>query len=191
MKPSDYNDAEKYLDKRDEDIKRDYEGRGYDELSKTEQQQALLDIFFDGKHRYDLSAQQMRDGLGLEAKTPEVSWIDHKGKPHIHPSIKGADRRRVERHDKAYVKARRAKDSKGRFKYSRTQALRRARREEYRGMSKTEIKSYNGRIGARQRWLKYSVVKLPRKGYMPHGWVYAKHLVERDKKGRFVKWHKE
>jgi hypothetical protein len=178
-KASEYDDAEEYLEKRESDIKRNYDERGYDELTKTEQQQALLDIFFNGLHKYDLAAQQMRDGLAHIA-TPEVSWIDHKGKAHIHPSIKGADRKRIERHDKAYVGARREG-------LSRTKALARARKDEYRGLSKAEIKSYNGRIGAQQRYLKYSVVRKQLKP-MGHARVYRKHLVERDKRGRFKKW---
>jgi len=179
-KPSEYDDAEEYLETQDSDIKREYDGRGYEKLTRTEQQQALLDIFFNGLHKYDLAAQQMRDGLAYAA-TPEVSWIDHKGKPHIHRTVKGRDRRRIEVHDRTYVKARREG-------YSRTKALGMARKEEYRGMSKKQIRSYNGRIGAKQRYLKYSVVKLERKRVMPHGRVYRKHLVERDKKGKFKKW---
>jgi hypothetical protein len=178
-RPSEYDDAEEYLEKRDSHIKRNYDNRGYDELTKTEQQQALLDIFFNGLHKYDLAAQKMRDGLDHIA-TPEVSWIDHRGKTHIHPSIQGADRQRIERHDKAYVSARREG-------LSRTKALARAREDEYRGMSKAEIKSYNGRIGAQQCYLKYSVVRKQLKP-MGRARVYRKHLVERDARGRFKEW---
>lgn len=178
-KPSEYDDAEEYLDSKDSQIKREYDGRGYDQLTKTEQQQSLLDLFFGGLHKYDQASSKMRDGID-RAAAAEVSWIDYKGKPHTHRSIKGADRRRVEIHQRTYVAARREG-------YSRTQALSMARKEEHRGMSKKAISQYEGRIGAQQKYLKYSSVRKQIRR-MPHGKVYRKHFVERDRRGRFKRW---
>lgn len=177
-----YDDAEDYLDTQDLYIKRQYDGRGYEKLTKTEQAECLLDLFFDNLHKNDLASQRMRDGMKY-ASTPEVAYIDSKGKAHIHPSIKGEDRARLGRHERTYIRARKEG-------YSRTASLSLARADEYRGMTKQEIRQYNGRIGARQKYLKYSTVKLERKGAMPHGRVYAKHLVERRKDGTFKRWVK-
>jgi hypothetical protein len=180
-KQNEYDDAEEYLENQDSEIKREYDGRSYEQLTRTEQVQCLLDIFFFGQWKYEDSARKMREGLALPA-VPEVSWIDSRGRAHTHRTIKGKDRVRVERHQRVYVQERK----KG---TSRTKALARARKAEYRGMTKKEIKAYHGRIGAKQRYLKYSVVKLELKRKMPHGHVYRKHLVERDEKGRFKKWY--
>ena len=175
-----YDDAEEYLGSQESHIKRQYEGRGYDKLTKTEQAEALLDLFFNGLHKYDVAAQKMRDGIDYAA-TPEVAWIDSKQQYHIHRSIKGQDRVRVARHERTYIRARREG-------YSRTASLTMARKEEHKGMNQKQIRQYEGRIGARAKYLKYSTVKRERKGYMPHGKVYRKYTVERTRKGRFKRW---
>lgn len=63
-----------------------------------------------------------------------------KGTYHVSRRLHGSDRTRVKRHYRVYVESRQSGDS-----YSR--AIGKARRAEHSGMTKTETRRYEGRLG--------------------------------------------
>lgn len=185
MKRSDeYDDAEEYLNDNLDDIERDY-GKPYNRLTKTEQLEVIIKLFFGGDWKYEDSARKLRDGISGDY-AEEIAYISSKEKPVIHKGLTKEERWRVRAHEETYLKEHKKYVETGQI--SRTEAIKRARKAEHEGMAKKEIQQYEGRLGAKQRRFKQSIVKLQRKRYMPHGRVYRKHRVLRDKKGRFKKW---
>jgi hypothetical protein len=75
-----YDDAEDYLEDREPDIERDYD-KPYNSLSRKQQRDALLALFFNNDQKYRSAAEAMREGLGRPSGT-EISIITLKG--HIH-----------------------------------------------------------------------------------------------------------
>jgi hypothetical protein len=84
---------------------------------------------------------------------PRLSWHDKRGRVYVHPSIKDkATRRRLIRHEKTFLRER----AKGK---SRTEAIRKALISEHRGLSKAQVRKYEGRLGAQQRRIQREYVR--------------------------------
>jgi hypothetical protein len=73
-----------------------------------------------------------------------IAGFTKSGKPWVNPHVKGKDRQAVMRHQRGYIKARSNKKSI-------SASIKDANREEYRGMTKAQIRKHNARLGAKAR----------------------------------------
>ncbi len=60
---TDFNHIEDEIDSIEQKIEMDYDGRNYKELDEDEQETVILDHFFKGQQKYNISAQKLRIGL--------------------------------------------------------------------------------------------------------------------------------
>jgi phage I-like protein len=83
--------------------------------------------------------------MRAEMRTKIASLNMKTGRIRINPMIKGETRERILRHEKEFLRRRRSG-------WSFTRSVMEARKVEHRGMTKHQIKVYEGRIGAMTRW---------------------------------------
>lgn len=84
---TDFSEADEYLDKYEEDIETEY-GMPYKELTKDEQQEAILDIFFQGIPAYRQDAEHLREGINYARQTGETEFDTVKIRGHNHRVVR-------------------------------------------------------------------------------------------------------